>query len=149
MLFWAILGAVTYRFRGVGNQWVGTRLARLPWCLVLTLAAYSVLPNKMLLDLPALFILSYVGVMFGYFGGQFDLALGSNRNYANYLILTIKGATIALPVCLYIGNYYAIFAGSLFFVYYLFGLSFSDKNFPVIGDLLLGSAILSGIVMMG
>jgi len=140
-IFYIILGALCYRFRGQAKDSVGTFLGRLPWCLLVALITF-----QHWWQMPIIIGLAYVGVMFGYFGGKFDLADKNNRHWENYLRLSVRGGFIIFPVYLLMGHWLAVLAGSLFVVYYFIGLSTGGSKFPLIGDLLIGATIMAGLL---
>jgi len=144
-LIGAILGAIFYRVRGGGidhlfSKPISNHILRSVWALFVTLS----LPIGW--HSPFIFALAFVGVLFGYFGGEFNLALKENRVWRNYLILTARGAFIMFPLALTYGLiysqlWYGVAAGLLFVPCYLADNYLKKLYKQNWGEILLGAAI--------
>jgi len=153
------IAAIGYRLRGSAGKggWferlfgvaLGTFTGPLLCCVPVALMVSDTWPQFILVAIAA-----YFGVMFGYWGGQFDLEKPENRNWKNYAILSVRGACIPIPVCLTIGGgWWAILAGAGFPFYYLAGLWIAPRlklpmlhKFSEWGEFLLGATIAYGLV---
>jgi hypothetical protein len=153
------LGAILYRLRGSAGPggWfeklfgfaIGTFLGRFLWCVPV---AYLLAETWLQFALYA--ILAYIGVMFGYWGGQFDLSLPKNRHLNNYLILTVRGGFIPLPLAMATGAWWSVAGGMLFVPCYLLGGVISRyAKLPLLhghtewGEALLAACIVGGIIL--
>jgi len=94
----------------------GTFLGRFFWCIPIA----ALTTPSLLLFVPYA-VLAYIGVMFGYWGGKFDLSLKANQTLRNYAWLTARGMFIGLPLALASGAYLGVVAGALFVPCYLIG----------------------------
>lgn len=130
-LIGALLGSIAGRIRGGGIDYRIGELLKKPadwtpsngygrafWALFVTLS----LPLGW--HSPFIFALAFLGVLFGYFGGEFNLALKENRNLKNYARLSARGVFIILPLALTYGSLYSqlwlgVAAGLLFVPCYL------------------------------
>jgi hypothetical protein len=149
----ALLGSAAYRIRGGGvDLWLGKVIGkregwtpsngygRAFWALFVMLS----LPLGY--HSPFIFALAFLGVLFGYFGGEFNLELKENRTWKNYALLSARGAFIMLPLALTYGSlycqlWYGVVAGLLFVPCYLIDAllkKYSSRNW---GEILLGAAI--------
>lgn len=154
----AIICGLGGRLRGSAGKggWVekifgvatGTFLGRFFWCVPVALFT-----SHTALMFLANMILAYIGVMFGYWGGKFDLSLAKNRNWKNYLWLTIRGAFIAFPLALASGQYLGVVLGALFVPCYLAGNTISRHlRLPMItsntewGEFLIYTLIAYGLI---
>lgn len=109
-------------------------------------------------------IAAFIGVVFGYFGGEFNLAEKRNRNWLNYILLAIRGGFIAWPVCLtlYVAQKLGLYTGGLgdwgmrvgLFLpaFYLLGLKLEGRirlpmvsSFPNWGEFLTGGAVMAAV----
>ncbi len=153
----SILAIIGYRLRGSAGKggWIdkltgyapGTRFGRMLWCAPIA----GVVAQSWIEILPVM-LAAYVGVMFGYWGGEFNLEHKPNRNFKNYAILTVRGMVIPLFVCLITLDYWwAIAGGALFVPCYLAGLWIAPRlklpllhGFSEWGELLLGASIVIG-----
>jgi len=102
----ALAGAAAYRIRGGGidhlfSRPVSNHILRSVWALFVTLS----LPLGW--HSPFIFALAFLGVLFGYFEGEFNLAKKENRVWRNYCILSARGAFIMLPLALTYGSLYS------------------------------------------
>ncbi len=168
------LGAYAYHLRGsagpggrlydILGQAPGTQLGRLLWTLVFTMATVGATGNPWLIFIAPF---AFLGVLPGYFGGQFDLWNKTNRNAHNYGLLSLRGMFICFPAMVGLGIAHAtglhdggiggfgVMAGALFVPCYLFGRVLYNFNvkLPLIvgwaewGQALLGGCILTGWVM--
>jgi hypothetical protein len=152
-LIGALLGSAAYRIRGGGiDLWLGRVIGkrggwtpsngygRAFWALFVTL----LLPLGY--HSPFIFALAFLGVLFGYFGGEFNLALKENRTWKNYAKLTARGAFIMLPLALTYGLLYSqlwlgVAAGLLFVPCYLADNYLKKYAHANWGELLLGFMI--------
>lgn len=113
----------------------------------------------------AIFLAAWVGIKPGYFNGEFDLEKYKNNNWKNYLRLTLKGMSIAAPICftLYICRQIGVYqgslgllgiaAGSLFVPYYKMSIPISRhlrvpmlQGFSEWGEFFLGTSIAYGVL---
>lgn len=153
------LAAIGYRLRGSAGEggWfeklfgfaIGTFLGRFLWCVPV-----SYMFAETWLEFAAYLALTYGGVMFGYWGGQFDLEKEENRNWKNYAILSLRGAFIAFPLALATGAWGGVIAGSILPFYYRLGMSIAPRlklpllhGFSEWGELMLGLAIAVGLCL--
>lgn len=158
----AALGFIGYRLRGSGKVLPGlgnTGQRLLFWGV--PVGVMMALATGSWIFAMASVPLGWLGVIPGYWGGQFALADPANRNFKNYFILGLRGAFISLPIFLgslvaqYFGvldvtvGLFGIIAGALFPVYYLAGLKLQKFKLPLLtnyaewGEALLGTAVLA------
>lgn len=154
----AIICGLGGRLRGSAGEggWVqkifgrptGTFLGRFFWCI--PIAAFNT--PSLLLFVPYA-ALAYIGVMFGYWGGKFDLSLPENQNWKNYAWLTARGAFIGLPIALFTGAWLGVVLGTLFVPCYLAGNTISRHfQLPMLkghtewGEFLLYTLIAYGLL---
>lgn len=158
-LILAVICGLGYRLRGSAGDggWVekifgfptGTFLGRFFWCVpVALLMAHTPL------DFLFYAFLAYIGVMFGYWGGQFDLSQPKNNNWKNYATLTVRGMFIAFPLAVATGAWWGVVAGALFVPCYKFSIPISGKiklpmlhSFSEWGEFLLGFFIAYGLLI--
>lgn len=155
------LAAIGYRLRGSAGEggWfekltgfaIGTFLGRFLWCVPVSYLLAETWPQFILC-----LIAAYFGVMFGYWGGKFDLLLPSNRHWKNYAWLTARGAFIGLPLALTTGVWGGVIGGLLFVPCYLTGNWVAPKlKLPLLhghtewGEMLLGLSIAMGFFYGG
>jgi hypothetical protein len=156
-----ILGGIFYRMRGSDMAWLsmlskrnyGLFEGRLFWAGLCTSVFMAVTGELWYMLLLPLF---YLGTIFGYFGGEFDLENPLNRNIKNYAPLSARGATFMLPVFLVTGQAWGgVLLGALFPVYYLLGLPLQKLKAPIPylskfsewGEFLLGGSMLIGMYL--
>jgi hypothetical protein len=154
----ALICGIGYRLRGSAGQggWVekiigfpvGTFLGRFFWCIPVA----ALTTPSLLLFVPYV-VLAYIGVMFGYWGGEFDLEAKANQNWKNYARLTIRGCFVAFPLALFTGAWLGVVAGCLFVPYYKLSIPISRflklpmlKGFSEWGEFLLGTFIAYGLI---
>jgi len=170
-----ILGGYAYHFRGSAGEGgriqqfigesIGTQGGRALWAIVVTMMIAGATGNiLMLLAMP---IPAFLGVLPGYFGGQFDLTKQPNRNVKNYGRLTLRGMFIAFPILVVLsimnglgwhegGNGgLGVMLGGGFVLYYLLGKLIYDlgikiplcEAWPEWAQFILGGAVFMGLGM--
>lgn len=145
----AIAGSICYRLRGGGADFlfskpINNQILRSIWALFVTLS----LPLGW--QSIYIFAFAFLGALFGYFGGQFNLAEKGNRTWQNYSLLSARGCFVLLPLALTYGLlysqlWYGVAFGALMPLCYLadnYLKKYVNWNF---GELLLG-AILGAIL---
>ena len=168
-----LLGAYAYHLRGSAGgggrlqqllgEAPGTQVGRLIWAATVTFVLTACTGNMwMMAFIP---IPAFLGVLPGYWTGEFDLAKEKNRNPKNYAILSLRGAWIAFPVMLVliamremglhngdIGGF-GVIAGGMFHIWYLLGRSAYNLGFrlplvvawPEWAQFILGGAVMVGV----
>lgn len=127
MILEMLLAGLFYRFRGgllddIICRDLPNKLIRSLWAAFVSYQTYIYWQL-----VPLIFLAAYAGVTPGYFGGIFDLSLKENRNFKNYLKLTLRGMFIMLPVAIITiplevhGPLYGVLAGAMFVPCYLAG----------------------------
>lgn len=155
LILWALLGGVCGRIRGgLLDDWLGRDLPnifiRSFWAAAVT-ALLVTKPDNYFVS-PIIFGLSYLGVMWGYFGGAFDLGKPENRNFGNYVTLTARGMCIMLPLAMFMtilldcAIWFGVAAGALFVPCYLAG-NVLHRFFKIQGHTQWGEWLLYGSIM--
>lgn len=165
-------GGIGYRLRGSSNEggWASVLFGAEPgltigrmlfWAYPVTCFVTALTGN--LLIAPLIFLSAWLGVVPGYFGGEFNIEDPKNRNWKNYLRLTLRGMWIAAPLCdtlvalNYLGYYHGDFgwggmiAGALFvFNYWIWIRIGRTPHFQFIhGYVECGEFLTGGLVMVG
>lgn len=160
MIIEAIAGSLVYRIRGgMGNEairnysgkpkgWeIPNGIIRGIWALYVTILIGA---NSPYLGLPIIFVLAFLGVVPGYFGGEFDLTKKENRTWQNLSLLSARGAFIILPLALcfstlYPHLWYGVACGALMPIWYLLGVEIGKKSAIMShsqwGEVLIGASI--------
>lgn len=158
-MIWLLIGALCYRIKGglldqiVGRELPNT-LNRSIWALTVTIKL--TLASGFWLVSPLIFITSFLGVAWGYFG-QFDLALPKNRTRRNYFLLTLDGMCVMLPTAAlmsvlgYHSVWFGVIAGASFVPCYLAGNHIYKyckiQGWTQYGELLLGFCIMGALCL--
>jgi hypothetical protein len=157
-------GILAWRIRGGMGNSLAQKLLRKPaeWeipntYIRLICAAYFALLLPLAIDTPIYIGLFFVGVVLGYFGGEFNLALKENRTWQNYLRLALRGGFVCLPALTYAvlslsPNIYPLLYGVAFGLLlpacYLIGFALPEKK-GVISHSQIAEAIFGGILAWG
>lgn len=154
-----IIGALSYRVRGgafnepireyLGKppEWeIPNSIIRGQWAIVMALLATACTGNiYMLLTAP----LWFLGVVPGYFGGEFDLKNKANRKPKNYARLALRGAFIGFPYFLVTANGLPMALGAMLPIAYLCGIFLQNVVSKRYGFTQYGEAIVGGLVALG
>jgi hypothetical protein len=153
----SLLGGLCYRIRGgllddiIGRE-ISNFYIRSAWAtpVALVLAWQS----QLWLAFPLIYCAALLGVSWGYLG-EFSLDFPKNRNWKNYLLLSIDGMKVMLPAAALMSTldfhqvWFAVFAGLVFAPAYLLGnviYRFCKLQGPTqYGEWLLGMSIAAAL----
>lgn len=134
------LSAICYRLRG--SSQIGTQSGRILYWAMPMSSLLVARTGDMWMFLTVIPL--WLGVLPGYFGGQFDLDKKDNRNFKNYARLTLRGMFICLPLAVcwfykYPQLFYAVLAGIAFVPCYFLPLAWRERTLGgIIGIILWG-----------